>query len=137
MIDNRWNNYENKTSINYWNFTILKLSNEEKQELASFCLEAIGIKIKKEIIPDVVRTIDLDKDFLISSELIDIETVFNRDVLYKTLECILLSEFKLDAILLLPPEMRHERLEVYSKALDVEIDFIIKVDKFWRSFGAV
>ena len=135
MINDRWSNLKSQEIAKYWDKALLQLSDQEYNKLISFCLEALDIKPRKEKIPDIAKEIKNDNDFVISSDIIDIDQHFNRKILYNILDCIVLSEFHLDSVLMLPPDMRKKRMEEISKSMNIDNSLIIQVDKKWRELG--
>jgi hypothetical protein len=132
LIIRRFENSENMPSTAYWNKFLSNLSDDEHYQLVTFCIEAIGLKPKKNKIAEIVQTIKDGNDFLISDELLDINQKFNTNIIHIILDCIVISEYRIDSNLLLPPELRIKNLDKLSESVGVETKFLIQIDNFWR-----
>ena len=134
-IEKRWQNSDIQDISAYWDKVIDGLTEKELHQLIGFCLECLRINIRKSKLNDIVQAIKNTDNFLITSKLIDIDQNFNRNVIHDILEGIVISEYHMDSVLLLPPDMRSERLNEIAKAINIETNLIIEIDKYWRGKG--
>ena len=134
LIENRWKMADKETKKSFWEKTISNLSQNQLIELVAFSLKCFDIKIVENKLIDIAQAIKEEKDFLLSSPIIDIELTINREVVSNILECAYISEYRIDSVIMLPPEMRQKKIQDIADSIGVEPGLIGKVDTQWRKY---
>jgi hypothetical protein len=108
IYKNGTDNFENRSNhIKGFDDIIKQLPQDELNSLKELYSECCGLKLHQK-------------------NQIDIET------LRKFLKALIVSEFRIDDILLHPPEIRHKEIESIANSIGLEYEMVIEIHKNWH-----
>lgn len=108
IYKNGTNDFENGSNrIREFDDIIKQLSQDELNSLEELYFECCGLKLHQK-------------------NQIEIETI------RKFLKTLIVSEFRIDDILLHPPEIRHKEIESIANSIGLEYEMVIEIHKNWH-----
>ncbi|MBW1612592.1 MAG: hypothetical protein JRJ57_01185 [Deltaproteobacteria bacterium] len=129
IINENWFQHVDQTAGAGWTFyeDLRNLKNEELKQLVFLLLECTGIKIENEKVKDVIEALKLGEPYIVGDMTID------KDMIFRFLVCITLSEYRIDNLLLHPSEMRSWELEEICQSIGLPKKMVTTIYFNWHS----
>ena len=130
IIDKNWFQHIDEEHSREWTFhdDLKNMSNHELKALVSILFECLEKKADNEKEIDIAITSIKTNEYY---ELNDLCLDF--DLLYKFLVCITLSEYRIAALLLHPPEMRDREFKDISQSIGLAEGLVEQIYLNWHS----
>lgn len=129
IIDKNWFQQVDEKHTAKWSFSddLMGLDEEDFQVVINLCLECLDIPIDDDKVTERLAIALREK------RSIDLEGIeISLELMTKVLICMTLSQYRLDALLLHPREMRYRELEEICSSVGLDQATVMKIDRNWQ-----
>ncbi len=128
IIRRNWFLTENRRQEGRYTFQndLMELPEAQLKELISLYLMCNEISFTDDLLEDLASTVQADETKVAGVKI-------NREELCKFIAAVMFSEYRIDDLLLYPPEMRFKEIKEFSFSIGMKEDMLRRIDSNWHA----